>query len=139
MRVFAQITCLVLSFLAVFFLSILFEMTIGYSIVQYREMLGNKPVPPITQSVISNPHLSGHLFILPWIGMIGALAIRKKRFLDPVPFVIHYLAFLTIEAFLTLVYCVALALPTVTLIGRLYETGRQEIVQLPPSELTALE
>ena len=114
MRVTTQVILYASSFVVLLILGNLFDIAFWQARFHAEHLLGNKPLPRISQFFIAHHHLPAHLSLLPWFGLVGAplLALSPTQsFWEPHAFAFRYLAFLSIELLLFIVLLLALALP----------------------------
>jgi hypothetical protein len=114
MRAAIQIIFYASSFAVVLILGNLFDIAFWQARFHAEHLLGNKPLPAISQCFIAHHHLPAHLALLPWFGLVGAPLLTlsaTKNYWEPHSFSLRYLAFLSTELLLFIVLLLALALP----------------------------
>lgn len=115
------------SFFAVFLIGNLFDEAFWQTHFRVEQLLGGKPLPAISQFLITRHHLPGHLMMLPWLALVGGPFLTRnaaKNYWDLQPFIFRYLAFLSCELILFLALKTALTLPFIS---------RFEIEESPPN------
>ena len=132
MRIASQIVLYVSSFVVLLILGNFFDIEFWQARFHAEHLLGNKPLPIISQFFITHHHLPAHIPLLPWLALVGAPLVTRstvQSYWEPQSFVFRYLAFLSIELFLFIVLLLALALPFIPYYGVL-EPPRQSVPEL---------
>ena len=132
MRAAFQIIFYVSSFAVVFVLGNIFDLAFSQAGFNAEHLLGGKPLPVLSQFLISHHHLPAHLALLPWLGLVGAPLLTlsaPKNYWDSQSFALRYLAFLSTELLLFIVLLLALSLPFIPHYSVL-EPPRQSSVEL---------
>lgn len=114
MRLRTQLIFAGASFFAVFCAGIVFDVGFWQAGIHYERTLDGKPLPKITEILVSNSWLSSLFLSLPWFVLLGfplLAAAEGSGFGGRESFVFRYLAFLSIEIFLTFVLAMALVMP----------------------------
>jgi hypothetical protein len=114
MRIATQIILYAASFAVLLILGNMFDIAFWQARFHAEHLLGNKPLPAISQFFIVHHHLPAHLTLLPWFGLVGAPLLTlsaTKNYWETQSFVFRYLAFLSTELLLFIVPLLALALP----------------------------
>lgn len=133
MRV-TQICLYCASFAAVLLCGNLFDFAFWQAGFHARHLLGEKPLPPLSQFLITNHQVPAHLLLLPWLALVGwplLTTAAGRSYWEPQSFALRYLAFLSCEFLLFGVLALALAMPFIPLY-RVIEAGHEA----SPVELT---
>ncbi len=120
MRVTCQIICYVVTLLALLFLGSLFDTAFRQTGFHAAHLLGGKPLPRITEFLISHHHLPGYIVLFPWLAFVGAPLFSSpatRDFWEPSGFFLRFAAFLATEAFILLLFVFAIALPFIPYYG----------------------
>ncbi len=83
-----------------------------------KDLLGDKPLPPLSQFLITNHQLPAYLPLLPWLVLVAWPLLTTGAgcgYWRPQPFALRYLAFLSCEFLLFGVLVLALAMPFIPL------------------------
>ena len=105
------------SFFAVYLIGLVFGLEFRQAGLHFEELFDGKPLPRITEVFVSNPWIANFLLSLPWFVLLGVSFIvpaEGSGFRSPGSFVVRYLAFLSIELFLTFILVQALLMPYLT-------------------------
>lgn len=114
MRPFSQIAIDALSLVAVFVIGSLFAFAFTQAGYHAEAISGGKPLPAITQWLISHDYVISLLTFLPWFGLVGVPLFTidaSEKYWDPLAFVFRYLVFLSAELLLCFMLLVALMTP----------------------------
>ena len=102
------------SFVVVLILGNLFDEAFLQAGLNAKRLLGNMPMSLLSQFLIEHHHLPAHLTLLPWLCLVGAPLLTlnaAKNYWDLHSFTLRYLAFLSCELLLFLVWVFAFASP----------------------------
>ena len=102
------------SFVVVFFLGNILDEAFFQAGLNAEHLLGGKLLPPISQFFMTHHHLPAHLFLFPWLWLVGAPLLTSaaaKNYWDEQSFTSRYLGFLSCEILLFGVLLLGLAMP----------------------------
>ena len=101
MRAASQIVLCASSFVVLLILGNFFDIAFWQARFHAEHLLGDKPLPQISQFFISHHHLPAHLSLLPWLALVGSPLLRSRAisYWEPQSFAFRYLAFLSAEMF----------------------------------------
>ena len=114
MKVASQLMFYLASFVVVFFLGNILDEAFFQAGLNAEHLLGGKLLPPISQFFMTHHHLPAHLFLFPWLWLVGAPLLTSaaaKNYWDAQSFTSRYLGFLSCEILLFGVLIFGLAMP----------------------------
>lgn len=122
------------SFGAVYLIGLVLSMEFWQAGIHFKELLDDKPLPAITELLVSNSWLANFILSVPWFILLGFPLIAPaegSRFRSPASFVVRYLAFLSIELFFAFVLVQGILMPYLTYYAVLMSPEEAWMDQVP--------
>jgi hypothetical protein len=118
MRAFYQVVCYIVTLAVTGLLSLVTEFGVSQETKLVKQLLGNKPLPALTDFFIHHRDLPMYLFYLPWLAFIALPLVSRRAsraYWDPAAFLLRFATFASIEAFIFLTIAFAFTMPFISL------------------------
>jgi hypothetical protein len=126
MRALYQIVCYTVTLLIALFFGSVFHIALWQvSVFWIKHILGNKPLPAFSDSLIRNYDLPFYFFVIPWLLFAAAplLSLKATRnYWDSSDFFLRLVSFLLITLLMFSIFLLAIALPFIPMVGAMYES-----------------
>lgn len=129
MKAASQVIIDLTSFMVAFVLGSVFDTAFWQAGFHAKKLLGGKPLPTGTEFFIKHHHLPAYLALFPWLWLVGAPVFTlhaTRHYWDGPSFVLRFLAFISCEVLLVLMWLLFLFPPFVTYYGVL-QSNEQSI------------